>query len=113
MNITENYTGALLVRQMDSRTSFDFLVFENGYLDFHECIKAKTFEKALEEAKVILENEGYEDFKIFPDYECCFQISVGDMLDEGKIVLESLAESHDDNYDGSIASYFSDPNHCD
>lgn len=111
MEVTKDFTGALLVKEFGIKSYF-LMVFDDGILEYHENFGAKNFEKAEKYAKEILENEDYEDKELVIDEEGTFELLIGKIIDNERITFK-LSDFDDDDYDGSIESYLSDPNHWD
>lgn len=110
MEISRNFTGALVVKDASSR--FCIFVFESGHLGYFENFNAKNFEEAEEIANQILVDEEYEEQNVVLDVEGNFDMLIGEILENEQIVFD-LSDSYEDedDYDGSIESYLSDPNH--
>lgn len=114
--VHRKFTGAVIV-QDELCGDLSLMIFQEGQLDAEFGISSDSLGRdAKKEAKSILKDNDYEDLKIYQDQESLlseflYQIrdyeNISPCLNDGYEPEDDI----DDDYDGSIESYFSDPNH--
>lgn len=108
---SKKFSGALVVKE-DGVGFFYLFVFDKGKLEYDEVFDAKDFQEAEEYSKAALDREGYENKRVELDEDGEFSALIEEILENQRLVFESSYDNEDeDDYDGSLASYWSDPNH--
>ena len=109
-----DYTGALVIQ--DESGTFVYMLFSDGSLEDYQYLVANSFDDAEEEVRQMFDEDEVPEIEL--DEEGILTDYIDAMLDEERIYdgspnfgsLEDYGED-DEDYDGSLASYYSDPNH--